>query len=202
MPQTSRTTSTSRAAGARSTRWLRTSRLTATACRRLFGEQDLLERVAAEAEPERLERDHLVRRDVAEVDRWAELADEPGLSRLRRRLEDDVRGTNLHRDLADQLGAHAAGRVEDAGGAALARLGDHLPGAGGELLVQPPHPLVGRVLDGRVLRAHLGEDGEVAREVGDQLELTLAWDVDRAVRDLDVRDPEAVSHACTRRAGP
>ena len=58
-----------------------------------------------------------------------------------------------------------------------------------------------RVLDRRVLRADLGEDGEVAREVGDQLELALARDVDRAVGDLDVRDAElAAATACTRRA--
>ena len=51
-------------------------------------EQHLLQRVAAQAEAQRLERDHLVGRDVAEVDRRAELLDEPGLRRLRRRLED------------------------------------------------------------------------------------------------------------------
>ena len=48
----------------------------------------------------------------------------------------------------------------------------------------------GGVDDVRVLRADLGEDGEVAREVGDQLELALARDVDRAVGDLDVREAE------------
>ena len=42
-----------------------------------------------------------------------------------------------------------------------------------------------------VLRADLGEHGEVAREVGDQLELSLARDVDRAVGDLDVRRARA-----------
>ena len=80
--------------------------------------------------------------------------------------------------------------VEDAGGAALARLGDHLPRAGGELVVQPRRPFVDRVLDRGVLGADLGENGEVAREVGDQLELALARDLDRAVRDLDVRQTE------------
>ena len=107
------------------------------------------------------------------------------------------------RDLADQLGAHAARRVEDAGRAALARLGDDLPRAGVELLAQPLRPLVGGVLDRRVLRADLGEDGEVAREVRDQLELALARDVDRAVGDLDVRRCRARgATACTRRACP
>ena len=86
--------------------------------------QHLLQRVAAQPEPERLQRDDLLGRDVAEVDRRAELLDEPDLRGLRRRLEDDVLEPDRVRDLADQLGAHAAGRVEDAGGAALARLGD------------------------------------------------------------------------------
>ena len=95
-----------------------------------------------------------------------------------------------HRDLADQLRPHASRRVEDPRGAALPRLCDHLPRAGRQLLVHPLHPLVDGVFDRRVLRADLGEDREVAREVGDQLELALARDVDGAVRDLNVGQPE------------
>jgi hypothetical protein len=45
----------------------------------------------------------------------------------------------------------------------------------------------GRVDGLLVLRADLGENGEVAGEVGDQLDLALARDVERAVGDLDVR---------------
>src|SRR4029078_13335450 len=41
--------------------------------------QHLLQRVATQPAPERLERDHLVRRNVAEVHGGAELLDEPGL---------------------------------------------------------------------------------------------------------------------------
>src|SRR5205807_1678098 len=48
--------------------------------------------------------------------------------------------------------------------------------------------LVGGVDDLLVLRADLRENGEVAREVVDQLELALAGDVEGAVRDLDVRE--------------
>src|SRR5690242_833681 len=69
-------------------------------------EQHLLQRVSAQPEAQRLERDHLVGRDVPEVDRWAELLDEPGLGRLRRRLEDDVRRPDHVGDLPDQLGTH------------------------------------------------------------------------------------------------
>src|SRR5215207_11140565 len=43
--------------------------------------QHLLQGVAAEAEAERLERDHLVGRDVAEVDVGAEVLHEPRLRR-------------------------------------------------------------------------------------------------------------------------
>ena len=124
-----------------------------------------------------------------------EVLDEPGLRRLRRRLEDQVAEVDLVRDLVDEAGAHLAGRPEDAGGAALAALGDHLPGAGLELLLDPLHPLVRREDDLRVLRADLGEDGEVAREVGDQLELALARDLERAVGDLDVREALLVEPA-------
>ena len=64
-------------------------------------------------------------------------------------------------------------------------------------------PLVRREHDLGVLRADLGEDGEVAREVGDQLELALARDVDRPVGDLDVREAELLEpRSCTRRACP
>ena len=71
-------------------------------------EQDLLEGVGAEAEAERLERDHLVGRDVAEVDLGPEVLDEPGLRGLRRRLEDQVVDVDLVDDLVDEAGAHLA----------------------------------------------------------------------------------------------
>src|SRR4051812_28534090 len=48
-------------------------------------EQHLLDRVGAQPEAERLERDDLLRRDVAEVHVGAELLHEPGLRALRRR---------------------------------------------------------------------------------------------------------------------
>ena len=91
-------------------------------------------------------------------------------------------------DLVDQPRSHVAVGAEDPGGAALAALGDHLPGARLELLLDPLHPLIGRVDDVGVLRPDLGEDGEVARELRDQLELPVPRDVERAVGDLDVRE--------------
>src|ERR1700756_4818116 len=51
--------------------------------------EHLLQGVAAPAEGQRLERDDFLGRDVAEVDRRAELLHEPRLGRLARRLEDD-----------------------------------------------------------------------------------------------------------------
>src|SRR5947207_2618588 len=116
-------------------------------CRAGVAKQNLLQRVAAEAEPERLQRDDLLGRDVPEVDLGAEALDEPRLRGLRGRLEDDVLESDGVGDLADQLRAHAAGGVEDAGGAALARLRDDLPRTGVELLLKPLRPLVGAVLD-------------------------------------------------------
>src|SRR5690242_16735714 len=154
--------------------------------------EHLLQRVAAEPEAERLERDHFLRRDVPEIHLGPEVLYEPRLGRLRRRLPDDVVEVELVRDLVDQAGAHVAVLAEDAGAAALTRLGDHLPRARVLLFLQPLHPLVRREDDLAVLRADLGEDGELAREVGDQLELALARDLDRAVADLDVRDAEVV----------
>src|SRR5437588_3908979 len=154
-------------------------------------EQNLLQRVAAQAEPQRLERDHFLRRDVPEVHRGTEVLDEPRLGRLGRRLPDEIVEVDRVLDLGDQAGPHLAVGPEDAGRAALPRLGDHLPGAGFLLLLDPLDPLVRREDDLGVLRADLGEHGEVTREVGDQLQLALARDLDRPVGDLDMRQPEA-----------
>src|SRR5205809_379713 len=57
-------------------------------------EQHLPEGVAAEPETERLERDDLVGRDVAEVDRGAEPLHEPRLGGLGGSLEDNVCGAD------------------------------------------------------------------------------------------------------------
>src|SRR5689334_16565683 len=57
---------------------------------RLVAKEHLLQRVGAQPETERLERDHLVGRDVAEIHRRPEVPDEPCLVRLRGRLEDQV----------------------------------------------------------------------------------------------------------------
>src|SRR5581483_4778793 len=155
---------------------------------RLATEQHLLHGVATQPEAERLERDHLVGRDVAEVDVRAEVFDEPGLALLRRRLPDQALEGEGVLDLVDQARPELAARAVDAGRAAFAALRDHAPGARVELLAHPLYPEVRRDVHLRVLRADLGEDGEVALEVGDELELPLPGDLDRAVGDLDVRE--------------
>src|SRR5438046_5106580 len=101
---------------------------------RLATEEHLLERVAAQPEPQGLERDHLVGRDVAEIDVRAEVLDEPGLRRLRRRLPDQVVEVERVLDLVDEPRAELSGRAVDAGRAAFATLRDHLPRARVELL--------------------------------------------------------------------
>src|SRR5687767_9593624 len=50
--------------------------------RRLVTQEHLLEGVGSKSEAQGLERNDLLRRDVAEVDLRAERADEPGLGRL------------------------------------------------------------------------------------------------------------------------
>ena len=56
----------------------------------MLTEQHLLQRVGAQPEPKRLERDDLLGRDVAEVHVGPVLLDEPRLRGRRRRLEDDL----------------------------------------------------------------------------------------------------------------
>src|SRR6266516_7118749 len=79
---------------------------TSGSCRLGVAKQHLFQRVAAQAETERLERDDLVGRDVAEVHVRPELLDEPGLRALGRRLEDELARLDLVDDLVDQAGAH------------------------------------------------------------------------------------------------
>ncbi len=98
-------------------------------------------------------------------------------------------------DLVDEPGAELAGRAVDPRRAALAALGDDLPRARVELLAHPLHPEIGRDVHLGVLRADLGEDDEVAGEVGDELELLVARDLERPVRDLDVREAEVLEPA-------
>src|SRR5512133_2006568 len=98
-------------------------------------EQHLLQRVATESEAQRLEGDHLVGRDVPEIDVRAELLHEPGLRLFRRRLEKEVGDLDLVDDLVDEAGTHLSGWAIDPGCAAFAALGDHLPGAGRELFL-------------------------------------------------------------------
>jgi hypothetical protein len=114
--------------------------------------------------------------------------DEPRLRCLGGRLEDEVGRVDLVRDLIHQAGAHLAGRPEDSCRSAFAALRDHLPGSGGALSLDPLDPEVRGEVDLSVLRADLRENRKVAREVLDQLELSLARDLDGAVRELDVRE--------------
>src|SRR5438552_12580942 len=182
-PNSPRTNSRTRCAGQVST---------STGSCRLATEQHLLQRVAAQPEAQRLERDHLVGRDVAEVDVRAEVLDEPGLALLRRRLPDQSFEGNSVLDLVHEPRPELTARPVDAGGAALPALGDDAPGPRVELLLDPLHPEVGRDVHLGILRPHLREHREVARELGDELELAVARDLDRAVGDLNVR--EAVLH--------
>src|SRR5581483_6907724 len=152
--------------------------------------QHLLQRVAAQAEPQRLERDDLLGGNVPEVHVRPAVLHAPRLRALRRSLPHEIVEVDRVLDLLDQACAHVTVGAEDPGRAAFARLGDHLPRAGVLLFLDPLDPLVGREHDFRVLRADFGEHGEVPGEVGDQLELALAGDFDRPVGDLDVREPE------------
>src|SRR5205085_12586265 len=102
-------------------------------CRLAVAKQHLLQGVAPQTEPQRLEGDDLVRRNVAKVHLWAEVLDEPRLGRFRRRLPDELAHVDVMGDLVDEPCAHLPGRTKDTGCSALARLGDHLPGACVEL---------------------------------------------------------------------
>jgi hypothetical protein len=69
---------------------------------------ELRERVGAQAEAQRLERQHLGGRHVAEVHIGPVALDEPDLLVLLRRLEDELAAVDLVDDLVDQPGASAS----------------------------------------------------------------------------------------------
>src|SRR3712207_9147731 len=85
---------------------------------------------------------------------------EPDLLVLARGLEDQPRRVDRVRDLVDEPHADLAVGAEDPRVARLARLGDHLPRARGELGLDLLDPPVGGHDLRVVLRAHLAEDGE------------------------------------------
>src|SRR5512145_1729139 len=124
----------------------------------LTAKKHLLQGVGAKPEPERLECDDLVGRDVPEVDVRAEVPDEPRLRGLRRSLPDEVMEADRVLDLVDEARAELTGRAVDARRPALAPLGDHLPGSRVELLADPLDPEVGSDVHLGVLRADLGKD--------------------------------------------
>src|SRR5207302_7740708 len=82
--------------------------------------------VRPQAKPKRLQRDHVLGEDVAEVDLGAVLLDEPDLLVLLRRLEDQARLIHLVDDLVDQAGARLAVGPVEAGVAGRPPLADHV----------------------------------------------------------------------------
>src|SRR5205814_4706234 len=147
------------------------------------------ERVGADAEAKRLEGDDVGEGDVAEIHVRAEALHEVRLQRLRGGLEDEVveHTYRLH-DLLDQPDAQLAGGTADAARASFARLGDHLDGAGGEILEDVLHPLSRIHILGlvAVLESDFAEDAEVVREIADMARLLVVGHGQRAVGDLDV----------------
>src|SRR6202044_11464 len=85
--------------------------------------------IRAQPESQRLQRQHAGRGDIADVDVGTELADEPGLLALARRLEDHLVGRDPGQDGRDQILAYSLVRVVEADGAALPALGYHPAGA-------------------------------------------------------------------------
>ena len=120
---------------------------------------------------DRLDRDDVARRDVAEVHVRTEVLHQPHLLVLLRRLEHHAAGIDLGLDLLDQARFHLAGALVDADGAGFAAFADHLPRARAELFLDVLHPARRRDDARAVLAADLREDREMPREPLDVLEL-------------------------------
>src|ERR1700759_5482244 len=76
--------------------------------RTVVAEREAFDGVRAQAEAQRLEREHVIRRDVAEVALCAEARQQPHLLRAQRRLEDEPIGIDSVHDLVDQPGTRLA----------------------------------------------------------------------------------------------
>ena len=90
------------------------------------------------------------------------------------------------------------------GGAALAALGDHLPGAGAELgWICSTHPYGGMIAPVSSLEPTSDRTVNSLRQSLDQLELALVLDRDRPVGDLEVLEARArAATRSARRGGP
>src|ERR1700722_16197743 len=121
-----------------------------------------LDGVGAQAETQGLQGEAVAGGDVAEVAPGAEVLQQPHLLSLQRRVEDQLLRIDRVDDLLDQAGTGFAVGAVDAGGARLARLGDHLPGTGVQVAFDLLHPDVGGHDEVDVLATYLGEDGELA----------------------------------------
>ena len=173
-------------------------------CAGRLAKQDLLEGVAAQTAAQGLERDHLVGRDVAEVDGRAELLDEPDLRGLGRRLEDDV----VQRRPRLRSRRRASVRISPA----PVKMPALPPSRASVITFHAPASS-----SSRSQRVHSSASYSTAESFEPtsestvksraksaiELELALPRDLDRPVRDLDVREPElGEPRACTRRACP
>ena len=104
---------------------------------------EALERVGAQAEPDRLEPEQRRGRDVAQVDVGADPPDEVALELRRRRLEEQpLRRDVAVEDLLDEAEAELAVGPADPRLAALARLQRDQEGPGLEVLVDALDPAV------------------------------------------------------------
>ncbi len=126
---------------------------------------------------------------LPEVHVGAEVLHEVALRGLCRRLEDNVAGCRSRATISSISPVRISpfGRKMPAVPPSRPSVITFQAPASSSSLIQRD-PLVGREDRRLVLRPDLGEHDEVACELGDQLELLLALEADRPVRDLDVGD--------------
>ena len=172
---------------------------TSGSCSRLTlaTEEHLLQRVAAQPEAERLERDDLVGRDVAEVDVGPEVLDEPRLRRLRRRLPDRGRGSrsSARSRRRGPCASRPIGRKMPAVPPSRASVITFQAPASSSSLIHSTHSY-GANTTSESLEPTSESTVKSRAKSCDQLELALARDLDRAVGDLDMLEVEA--RAATR----
>ena len=150
---------------------------------------EALERVGAEAEPDRLEPEQRRGRDVAQVHVGTDPLHEVALQLGGRRLEEQLRRVDVAvEDLLNEAEAELAVGPADARAAALAGLQRDQEGPGFEVLVDALDPAVGRqeLRALRVLEADLGHHIELVGQLPDVAGLLNVREGDGAVRDLHV----------------
>ena len=155
----------------------------------------LEEGVSAQPEPQTLQRNQVVRSDVAQVDVRSKLTEEPHLLGLFRCFPEDVFQRDVGQDAPNQLHMGASVGTVDANVAAFAGFCDDLEASGLQLVAHHPNPLGRTDEDAFFFGTHFGEHFVILAELVDELAFFVVGDDHGSVADFQAGDAQTVDEA-------